>query len=256
MEDISLFYIILALSIVTVAGMIHGTFGLGFPMVSTPVLAVLTDVQTAILLTLAPNLAVNLYSVIRGGGWSASVGRYWPVAVWMLMGSIVGTLWLVSTDPNPFRLVLAGVLLLYLFSSRFQTLDWWGWMHRHEKPAGAGIGLVAGVLGGIVNVGGPLLVIFFLQLQVAPVVMVQVINLCFLLGKSAQAATFAGLGLFGPMLLLWSLPLGVLAMAGLRMGMAIRERTPVERFRSWLNVLLLVMAALLVIQFFMDLGAG
>ena len=83
--------VLIAALIVTLAGLVHGTLGLGFPMVAPPVLALLTDVQTAILLTLAPNIAVNLWSMLRGGNLSESVGRYWPVAVWMLIGSAVGT---------------------------------------------------------------------------------------------------------------------------------------------------------------------
>ncbi|MFP4683724.1 MAG: sulfite exporter TauE/SafE family protein, partial [Ectothiorhodospira sp.] len=95
----------LALGVCLLAGLVHGAFGLGFPLVATPLLALMTDVKTAILLTLAPNIAVNLWSLVRGGGWRERVARYWPVALWMLAGSAVGTLLLAAMDPNPFRLL-------------------------------------------------------------------------------------------------------------------------------------------------------
>lgn len=47
------------------AGLIHGTLGLGFPMVATPILATMMDVRSAILITLLPTMAVNIASIIN-----------------------------------------------------------------------------------------------------------------------------------------------------------------------------------------------
>ncbi|AHE97592.1 sulfite exporter TauE/SafE family protein [Thioalkalivibrio paradoxus] len=252
MDAYSLNEILVALLIVAFAGAVHGTFGLGFPMVATPVLALLTDVQTAILLTLAPTMAVNLWTMLRGGNLAASVGRFWFVAVWMLVGSAVGTLVLVALDPNPFRLLLALVILLYLMGDRLKRVDW-SWIPRYPRASGAGAGMLGGLLGGTVNVGGPALMIYFLEMRVPALVMVQAINLAFLLGKSTQAATFAAVGELTPVLLLVSLPLGVCALAGLRAGMWLSDRCSAEVYRHWLRRLLWLLAGLLVVQFLRDL---
>ena len=244
--------ILIALIVTLVAGLVHGAFGLGFPMVATPVLALFTDVMTAILLTLAPNIAVNLWSLLRGGGWRESVALYWPVAVWMLVGSGVGTLILVAMDPNPFRLLLAATVVLYLVSDQLKRVNW-SWMRRYPGPSGAGAGFVGGILGGTVNVGGPALMIYFLELRIAPLVLVQAINLCFLLGKSTQALTFAALGLLGLELLWLSLPLAITALIGLRAGMWIRERVNADTYRGWLRGLLWLLCILLVVEFFREL---
>jgi uncharacterized membrane protein YfcA len=244
--------ILIALVVVTLAGLVHGTFGLGFPMVATPVLALLTDVQTAILLTLAPNVAVNLWSMLRGGNLGDSVGRFWHIAVWMLLGSALGTLILVAMDPNPFRLLLAAVILLYLTSDRLKRIDW-GWIRSYPRASGSGAGFLGGLLGGTVNVGGPALMIYFLEMRVSPLVVVQAMNLAFLLGKSTQAVTFGMLGVLTPALLLLSLPLGILALAGLRSGMWLRDRFSVDAYRGWLRGLLWLLGGLLVVQFFRDL---
>lgn len=241
--------ILIALTVSLIAGLVHGAFGLGFPMVATPILALLTDVQTAILLTLAPNIAVNLWSLIRGGDWWESVVRYWPVALWMLAGSAVGTLILVALDPNPFRLLLAATVVLYLLSDRLKQVDW-SWIRRHPEPSGIGAGFFGGVLGGTVNVGGPVLMIYFLELRIAPLVLVQAINLCFLLGKTMQTLTFSVLGVLNAELLWLSLPLGVVALVGLRLGMGIRERVVADTYRGWLRALLWLLCGLLVVQFF------
>ncbi|MBK1692416.1 TSUP family transporter [Ectothiorhodospira mobilis] len=242
----------LALGVCLAAGLVHGAFGLGFPLVATPMLALGTDVRTAVLLTLVPNLGVNLWSLVRGGGWRESVARYWPVAVWMLLGSAAGTLLLVIMDPNPFRLLLAATVMLYLFSHRLERVDW-SRIRRHPAGSGAWAGFIGGVLGGTVNVGGPVLMIYFLELRVAPLVLVQAINLCFLLGKGTQAATFAVLGHFGLPLLMVSLPLLIVALTGLRAGMWIRERVDASTYRIWLRGLLWLLCGLLVVQFLRDL---
>ncbi|MCG5499355.1 sulfite exporter TauE/SafE family protein [Ectothiorhodospira lacustris] len=245
--------ILIALLVTLIAGLVHGAFGLGFPMIATPILALITDVKTAILLTLAPNIAVNVWSLVRGGNWLNSVSRFWPVAMWMLVGSALGTLVLVAMDPNPFRLLLAATVVLYLVSDRIKRIDW-RWIGRHPRASGAGAGLLGGLLGGTVNVGGPVMMIYFLELRLAPVVLVQAINLCFLLGKGTQAITFAFLGMLGLDLLLISLPLGIAALIGLRGGMWIRERVAAETYRGWLKALLWVLCILLVVQFFRELG--
>jgi uncharacterized membrane protein YfcA len=49
-------------AIIAVAGLAHGTLGFGFPTISTPVVALFTDIRTAILVTLFPNIVVNLIS--------------------------------------------------------------------------------------------------------------------------------------------------------------------------------------------------
>lgn len=73
------------------AALTQGTFGFGFPAISTPVLVLLTDVKTAIVINLLPNLVVNIMDVIRGGNWGASLGRYWRVALYVMIGALAAS---------------------------------------------------------------------------------------------------------------------------------------------------------------------
>ena len=249
MDAFSLNEILVVVTVVLGAALIHGVFGLGFPMVATPLLALVTDVQTAILMTLGPNIAVNVWSMLRGGNLGESLGRFWHVAAWMLLGSVLGTLLLILLDPNPFRLLLALTIVLYLLSDQIKRIDF-SIIQRHPKGSGRVAGLAGGLMGGTVNVGGPALMIYFLELRVAPLVVVQATNLAFLVGKSAQAATFTAFGMISPGLVLLSLPLAILALVGLRTGMAIRDRFSADAYRGWLRGVLWVLSGLLVVQFF------
>ena len=111
-------------AIALIAGVAHGISGFGFPLFSTPVVALFTDVRTAVIVTLLPNIAVNLISVYKGGNWRASLGKYWPVAVYVVLGTLIGTQLILIMPPEPLRLLLAGIIVVYLKQEAFKTLDW------------------------------------------------------------------------------------------------------------------------------------
>ncbi len=247
-ETLTLGMVVALVVIMLLAGVIHGTLGLGFPLMATPLLALMTDVRSAVLITLLPTMAVNLLSIWRGGRWRASLGRFWPLALFVALGSIIGTRWLIVTDPAPFKLVLAGAILAYLYVSQRggQPL---AWLHFYPRISYPLVGLCAGILAGMVNVMVPVLIMFTLELQLAPLVMVQFFNLCFLSGKLAQAGTFLAVGQVGWEALWYTAPLAVVALIALRFGMGIRERVDQAVYRDWVRKALGVMALLLVGQF-------
>ncbi len=248
MIELSLIELGFVSAILALAGLMHGVFGIGFPMIATPLLALFMDVQSAVLITLFPTIAVNLLSIYRGGGWGDSVGRFWPLALFAFIGSIAGTNLLVISDPEPFRLVLAAVILLYLNLHRLTRLQM-NWIEDHIYFSMLLFGLVAGLFAGSVNVMVPILMIFTLELGLAMTVMIQTFNLCFLSGKAAQVGVFYGAG-FINMELGSTIAIGlVLAVLALRIGMALRDRLNSDLYQNILRKLLLLMAALLIGQY-------
>lgn len=248
MIELSLIELGFVSAILALAGLMHGVFGIGFPMIATPLLALFMDVQSAVLITLFPTIAVNLLSIYRGGGWGDSVGRFWPLALFAFIGSIAGTNLLVISDPEPFRLVLAAVILLYLNLHRLTRLQM-NWIEDHIYLSMLLFGLVAGLFAGSVNVMVPILMIFTLELGLAMTVMIQTFNLCFLSGKAAQVGVFYGAG-FINMELGSTIAIGlVLAVLALRIGMALRDRLNSDLYQNILRKLLLLMAALLIGQY-------
>ena len=53
-------------AIVIVGSITHGAIGFGFPLISTPLVALLIDIKTAVLITVVPNIAVNIVNIARG----------------------------------------------------------------------------------------------------------------------------------------------------------------------------------------------
>jgi uncharacterized membrane protein YfcA len=246
--DLDFFGLLFRFAAVFFAGLVHGTLGLGFPMIATPLLALHTDVLTAMLLVLLPTLTVNVISIAAGGRWRSSLGRYWPLAFYGALGSMAGTRLLILTDPAPYRLLLAAVILFYLNVHRLGfRMDW---VRRRPALAFAVFGFAGGLLAGTVNVMVPALIVFALESGLAPTATVQLFNFCFLAGKLSQAVVFGGAGLLTREVLFSSLPLVGIVAAALTAGMFLRRRIEAESYRRWMRRVLGVIAALLVVQFF------
>jgi uncharacterized membrane protein YfcA len=237
----------LVLAIVVFAGVAHGTLGFGFPVFSTPMVALFADVQVAVLGTLFPNLAVNLVSAFRGGAWRESLGRYWTVPVYVLIGTVIGTRILLWAKPAPMKLLLAAMIVIYLEQKRIRGLDW-SWLKRHPRASAAVFGLIGGIFSGTVNVAVPPLVIYFMALEVPALAMTQILNLCFLVGRGTQAVAFGVSGRLGWDTFVATLPLTAVALGALVVGLRLQRRIPEATYTRVLRAILWVMALVLAGQ--------
>lgn len=235
-------------AIILVAGLVHGTLGLGFPIVATPLLSLFVDVRSAVLITLLPTAAVNIVSIVRGGRWRQSLGRFWPLAVYSVVGSMAGTAFLIRIDPAPMKLALAGLILLYLAADRLGKLRM-SWVAACPHRSMLLFGLLAGLCAGATNVMVPILIIFTLELGLAATAMVQVFNMCFLAGKLAQITVFGASGYLTTSVVGVSTPLAAVAVVALVAGMALRERIPTTTYRTLVKWVLFILAVVLVVQF-------
>jgi uncharacterized membrane protein YfcA len=232
-----------------VAGVAHGAMGFGFPLLSTPVVALYTDVRTAVLVTLLPNIVLNLISVVRGSQWRQTLRQHWPVAAYVLAGTLVGTRVLSFADPRFLRLLLASMIVVYLVQARARrgaTGRGPGW--RHPRLARAVCGLAGGFFSGTVNVTLPPLLMYFSTLGLAPLAMTQALNLSFLVGRVTQAVAVGAAGEWSPALLALSVPLSASAVFALTLGYRLQKRIAPNTFLRLLHAILWTMAAVLVFQ--------
>ena len=68
------FFITLTI-ILSISSMFHGTIGFGFPMISTPLLAMVTDIKTAIVYVAIPTLLINIISIISEGNFFEAIKK-------------------------------------------------------------------------------------------------------------------------------------------------------------------------------------
>jgi len=239
---------------VACAGLVHGTLGLGFPLIATPLISLVTGIKAAIVLIVPPTLAVVIVAIVVGGTFAQTVRDWWRMPLWMFAGALVGTQMFILIDPAPLTLMLALVILVYL------GLDWigrarWPLVGRHRHKSGLAFGFLGGVFEGSVNIAAPPLLIYFLSVGLAPTALVKALNLCFLTGKSTQFATL--LATIEVPLAVWvsTIPLCMIGIATSLAGTRIRKRVDATTYRRWLKQALLGMAALLVGQFVVLAGA-
>ena len=240
-------------AIVIVGAIKHGVIGFGFPLISTPLIALLIDVKTAVLITVLPNIAINVVSILRGGNWRESIGKHWPMAIWVVLGTVVGTHFLLVAPPELLQVLLAAMIVVFLAQARIRHLDW-AWIIRRPAVSGVAFGLVAGLFSGAVNVGAPPLLIYFMMLELPPVALTQTLNLCFIAGKTVQAATLSLAGPGSLPLLTASLPLTALAIAALLLGTQLQKRMSDALYFKILRVTLATFVILLIGQAAIELA--
>ena len=230
------------------SGFAHGAIGFGFPMVATPLVALVIDIRLAIGLLAPVTLVLVVITAVRGGGLPELARRFWYLPLMVGIGSWLGTRVFLAAPPEPFLLVLALVLILYLNLDRIGAGSS-PLLQRFRVVFGLGFGFVAGVFEAVANVAGPVLLIYFMLLGLAPMHVVQALNLCFSVGKSTQVATWAASGALTPAAWLAAALLCVPSVAALIVGMRLRERIDAGTYRRWLRKALWIMALLLIGQF-------
>ena len=240
---------VVVLAIILFAGLVHGTLGLGFPMMATPLLAIFFDVRTAILITLLPTVAVNLASIWNSRNSLGHLRQFSPLIFFVLPGSLVGAYILAIADPAPFRLALAALIMLYLWANLAGRLPR-QWLLSNLMLAMVLFGFSAGFAAGITNVMVAILIVFLLSLEVPRLSMVPVLNACFLVGKVAQITVLSLAGLVTATLLYETLPLAAAGVVTLLIGQRIRDKIAVELYRRILHGLLVIIAIILIVQFF------
>jgi uncharacterized protein len=243
--------VIAIIAVMLFAGLIHGTLGLGFPMVATPMLATMMDVRSAILITLLPTIAINIASIANSKSSLASTKPFLPLVLFALLGSMLGAGILAMTDPAPFRIVLAGLILLYLWN-RIRIPK--QWLLDNAMLAMAIFGIIAGISAGTTNVMVAILIIYFMSLDTPRSTLVPALNSCFLVGKISQIVVLSIAGLVSISLLFETAPLAVAAVIALLLGQRLQPRIQVSTYQAILRKLLLLLAIILIYQFLSEAG--
>jgi uncharacterized membrane protein YfcA len=236
---------LLFIAVSLLAAFVHGAFGFGFPVLSTPLLAFGFDLRTAILLTLVPTVSINLVSILTERHWREALRNYWPIPAFTIIGSFLGTQVLLEVDPEPFRMLLAVMMIGYLVSEHLHRGE-----HLVQVPRWgmALFGLLLGLFAGVVNIFSPLVVIYALYTQMPAALMVATFNLSFITSKSGQILGFISHGAFDLEIVGLTLLALPLILGALWLGIRIRKRVDVETYRGMLRAALWVISIAILID--------
>lgn len=227
------------------AAFVKGCFGFGFPTIATPAVTLLTDIRTAVVILLLPNIVMDVLQVTRRPGEvPLLLRRHGVIYLFGAAGTFVGTKLLV-TLPTRFAVLALGLLILaFVGMSALELIPRIppGW----ERPLAPPLGFATGVLGGLTNVQSPLLVVYLYHLGLEKGEFVRSVAFSFLIFKLAQLAAVWQFQLLTERLFLLSLLAAGLGLGAFWVGVWAQDRVDPRRFNRWILAILAVMGTLMV----------
>ena len=239
------FLILLSLILFT-AALVHGSIGFGFPMIATPLIAMFTDMQTAILYTLIPTLLVNIISILSEGNFLHAFKRFYPLALFAMIGSGIGTQILIYNSSEIFKLLLAIAILFYLSIDliRYELT----WIYKKPKLSRLVFGLGAGILSGLTNAMAPVLMMYTLESKFTKSEIIQASNICFLFGKISQIILFSFAAVFTATEMQNSFMLLIVVSIALYVGIKIKSLINPIFYTKLVKIILFIVSLLLITQ--------
>lgn len=238
--------LILVCLVFVLAGVTKGIIGLGLPTIAMGLLAVVLPPAEAAALLILPSLVTNVWQMLDGPRLGRLLRRLWPLNVGVCLGTWLGAALLAGIGGRHGGLALGLALIAYAASglAALRLV-----VPRTAEPV---LGPITGALtGGITAATGVFVIPAVPYLQAIGLQkdeLVQALGLSFTVSTLALAAVLAGVGAFAPNLVLPSLLAVVVALAGMRLGQAVRARLRPQAFRLCFFVGLLALGAYLALR--------
>lgn len=225
-------------------GLLKGISGSGLPSVVVPLVALQSDVPTAVAIAQIPTLAINLAQAWPRAHPARSVLPHWPIAATLFVATLIGVSLLRVAPPTILLLIVAGLTTfaaMFLFLVPSFVLP-----KRLRLTVGVPIASVAGVSAGLASLAGPILVPYLLALRLQKDLFISVVSLCYLACIMPTIGAFLYWNVVGPRLFILSGVAVVPALLGMWVGNRMRDRIDERRFRYVVLTVLVGTAALLV----------
>lgn len=233
---------------VALSAFVKGSIGFGFPTLGTPLLALIVDVKTAFLLLIVPNIVMDGLQFARAGAPRALARRMAPLVACGAVGMVVGTYLLALLAARSVMLILGVFILGFVVLSVTKLSPR---LPPHWEPwASPVVGFVAGVVGGVTNVPGTPLVLYFYALGLSKREFVGAVAFSFVLYKLVQLAAVTWYGLMTWTLAGWSLLLTVAALGAFALGLRVQDRLEPRTFNRVVLGFLAILGAWIVIRHF------
>jgi uncharacterized membrane protein YfcA len=230
-----------------VAAILHGSIGFGFPLVATPIIALFTDMQTAVFFTLIPTLLVNIVSIKSEANFLKVLKTFFPFALLSTVGSLIGTILLIQFNSDFFKLLLALSILFYLFMPKLNDKN--NFIQQHPKKSMGLFSIGAGLVGGLTNAMAPVLIMYSVESKLTKSQTIQLSNLCFLFGKITQLLVFSLFASVSFAEVSFSLSTLLAVALALFIGIKVKKRINAKQYQVVIKSLLFIMAVMLVGQF-------
>jgi uncharacterized membrane protein YfcA len=237
---------LVSVAVVLLSAFVKGAIGFGFPTLATPLLTLVLDVKTSFVLLIVPNIVMDGIQFARRGASLATVRRMATLIIAGALGTVLGTRLLVALPSRTVMGVLGGFIVVFVGLSVArvtlrvpEAAEWWA------SPVA---GLLAGLVGGITNVPGTPLVMYFYALGMDKHEFVRSVALSFVVYKLVQLGAVTYYGLLTWRLTAMSVTLTLVALVGFWLGLAVQDRLEQRTFNRVVLGFLAGLGAWLVIR--------
>jgi len=238
-DEFSLFVIAWCFFALVCGGLIKGTLGVGTPLLTVPLMALVLPVQMAVTLMAIRVVVANLWQVSRAKHLRPSAGRFWPAFLAILLGTYVGVMVLSTIDERSLLMLVGFIViaftLLQASSYRFSIPP------TREKPAGFVFGLSSGVIGGVSSMFGPMLIIYLVSVtNLDKDRFVGAISFLYIAAVVPWAVILYWFGILDSRMLVLSMAATLPVVAGMVIGQKLRVQVSDRHFHHLVLAVLLV----------------
>ncbi len=227
-----------------IAGLVKGVIGVGMPIVALPMLSMIVDVQTAVMLLSMPLVLSNIPQALEGGLVAQTLLSLAPVLAGMIPGVWIGVAVLLHVDPAVAKMAAgASVILvaaLTLLAPKLQI------KRRMIGPVGLGAGFCGGLLGGIAALAGPPVLIFLLAKGLSGRAFTKEASMFLVVSSVLLATALTSSRQFDWRDVLISTLATVPVVAGMLVGQKVRDAVPADAFKTLVVLVVLLSGAQLV----------
>ncbi len=228
------------------AATVKGVAGLGFPLITVPVVANIVGPHAAVVIVAVPTLLSNLFMVAHGGGSKARLRQLIWLILGLTAGTVVGAQLLGRLNAGVLAMILGIVSVVYAAATLLRAP-----LRLPATPPPAlslGVGAAAGVLGGATTIYAPLIAGYLDSVRLVKNEFVFWVTAMFLLGATIQVITFLQAGIYRGGLLSVALLLCLPMLLGTWIGIRLRGRFSPDRFRTLVLALVLLSGLNLIVR--------
>ena len=239
MEEFDLLVIAWCAFALFCGGLIKGTLGVGTPLLTVPLMALVLPAQMAVILMAVPVVVANVWQALKAGPLHAAAARFWPVFIAILVGSYAGVAILARIDERSLLLVVGAVVIAaaILQGSSYRL----NLSPSLEKPSGVLFGLASGLVGGLSSMFGPMLIIYLVSIPgLDKERFVATISFLYIACVVPWAIMLWWFGILDQNLVVLSSLATIPVVLGLFVGEALQKRVSDARFRKMVLVVLLL----------------
>jgi uncharacterized membrane protein YfcA len=228
--------LVVLIVVVSIAGFVNGTIGLGYALLAVNALAIVVGAKDAVIvMSLITPVVSGLqawYHRVHAPIWR----RLWSLLVGAAVGNVIGTNLLIILPTAAISLALGAFTLWYVITAlRAERPPMGGRAERRLAPI---VGLVAGITNGAVGAAGPVLGAYLSAIGLRGQEFAFGISLVFFTMSLVRLGTLAVLGQYTSTLALAALVLIVPSIASQRVGLWLQARMPIRTLYRLVLVIL------------------